>query len=277
MITTLPEVKSDSFASPATRRRRSIPALLEPLENIAAKSASLLGGHDLRFESNGEQYVLPRYHYVGEKGGGDPIRIAIFATIHGDEPEGAQALAHFVRLLETSPEIGRGYCLFLYPLCNPTGFEDNTRHSRRGRDLNREFWRDTSEPEVLLLQRELAAQSFHGIIALHSDNTSHGLYGFARGATLTKHLLRPVLAAAAEALPKNENSVIDGFSANRGIIRQSYEGVLSAPPKVRPRPFEIIFETPQSAPQYLQSLALVIALQTALVEYRKFISFAANI
>jgi hypothetical protein len=277
MITTQQQVNRELVAATPVRSRRSISALLEPLETIAANSASLVRQSDLWFESNGDRYEIPRYVYVGEKGGGDPIKIGIFATIHGDEPEGARALAQFVRLLENSPEIGRGYCLFIYPVCNPTGFEDNTRHSRGGKDLNREFWNNSSEPEILLLQQELVARAFHGIISLHSDNTSHGLYGFARGATLTKHLLRPVLAAAAEALPKNDDAVIDGFNANRGIIRQGYQGVLGAPPKIRPKPFEIIFETPQAAPQYLQSIALVIALQTALVEYRKFISFAANI
>ena len=78
-------------------------------------------------------------------------------------------------------------------------------------------------------------------------------------------------------LPRNENAVIDGFQASNGIIRQGYQGILSAPPKIRPRPFEIVFETPQAAPQYLQVQALVIALHSILAEYRKFISYAANL
>ena len=133
------------------RQRRSIASLLEPLEAIAASSASLLANHGARFDVNGEQYELPRYLYIGPKGGDDPIRIGIFAAIHGDEPEGAHSLVQFVRLLERSPEIARGYCLFLYPVCNPTGYEDNTRCSRRGRDLNHEFWNHSTQPEVQLL------------------------------------------------------------------------------------------------------------------------------
>jgi len=71
--------------------------------------------------------------------------------------------------------------------------------------------------------------------------------------------------------------VIDGFSARNGIIRQGYQGVLSAPPKAQPRPFEIIFETPQAAPQYAQEQALLAALHTILAEHRKFIAYAANL
>jgi hypothetical protein len=121
------------------------------------------------------------------------------------------------------------------------------------------------------------SHAFDGIISLHSDNTSDGAYGFVSGATLTKHLLEPALAAANEILPRNDNSIIDGFAADRGVIRQGYEGVLRAPPKIRPRPFEIVFETPQEAPHFAQVQATVVALHTILAEYRKLIAYAANL
>jgi hypothetical protein len=143
--------------------------------------------------------------------------------------------------------------------------------------MNREVWKNSTEPEVRLLESELAVHAFHGIVSLHTDDTSHGLYGFVSGATLTKHLLQPALAAAEQILPRNQDEVIDGFQARDGIITRGYEGVLSAPPKVRPRPFEIVLETPQAAPQYLKETALVVALQTILTEYRKFIAYAPNL
>ena len=157
------------------------------------------------------------------------------------------ALIQFLRLLEQKPELATGYCLFVYPVCNPTGFEDRTRYARSGKDLNREFWTGSAEPEVKLLQSELLAHSFHGIISLHTDDSSHGFYGYAHGATLTTNLIKPALQAAEQFLPRNGNGTIDGFRARNGIIRDRFPGVLSAPPKVRPRPFEIILETPQSA------------------------------
>ena len=97
--------------------------------------------------------------------------------------------------------------------------------------MNREFWKNSPEPEVRLLQAELVSRSFQGIISLHTDDTSVGFYGFAHGATLTKHLIEPALAAAERFLPRNELSVIDGFAARNGIIRDTFYGILSAPPK----------------------------------------------
>ena len=94
---------------------------------------------------------------------------------------------------------------------------------------------------------------------------------------MTRNLLEPALKAAEEFLPLNGSDVIDGFAARNAIIRDSYPGVLSVPQNVRPRPFEIILETPQSPPAYLKEAALVASLRTILTEYRRFIAYAPNI
>jgi len=257
--------------------RRSIEKLLEPLNHIAEKSPRFLSRNTGYFESDKRGYSLPHYVFLGPKGGDEPIRIGLFAGIHGDEQEGVLALVQFLRLLHLKPEWATGYCLFVYPVCNPTGFEDATRNSRSGKDLNREFWSNSGEPEIHLLQKELIAHAFHGIISLHTDDTSEGFYGFAHGATLTKHLIEPALNAAGEFLPRNNNEVIDGFRARNGVIRKGYQGILGAPPQVRPRPFEIILESPKAAPEYLKEAAFVTSLKTILSEYRKFIAYAQNL
>lgn len=256
---------------------RQLESVTGPLATIASRSSSLIACPPGRFDLAGQSHDLPRYLFLGPAGGAEPVRIGIFAGLHGDEPASAFALLRFVQLLEEKPQLARGYCLFLYPVCNPTGFADNTRQNRNGKDLNREFWRNSQQPEVRLLESELTAHAFNGIVSLHTDDTSHGLYGYAHGAVITRHLLRPALAAAAEFLPLNNNGVIDGFRAQDGIIRDGFEGVLRAPPATRPRPFEVILETPHIAPQYLQEAALVVALRTILDEYRAFIAHAANL
>ena len=258
--------------------RRSISDFFAPLEKIAAESPNLVAFHDAHFKCGGEVYELTRYLFVGPEGGDTPIHIGVFAGVHGDEPEGSHALVQFIRMLEAKPELARGYCLSFYPICNPTGFEDSTRSSRSGKDLNREFWKNSGEPEVRLLQNELISRSFQGIISLHTDDTSTGFYGYARGATLTKHLLKPALEAVEKILSRDTRPVIDGFRARNGIIYDAYEGMLSfPPPRVRPRPFEIILETSAEPPSYLKEAAFIAALQTILSEYRKFIAYAPNL
>jgi len=245
--------------------------LLEPLRRLPGVQCETLG----TFQSGSQQYSLPRFTLRGPNSS-DPIRIGIFGAIHGDEPAGALAAAAFLNQAAQAPGFIENFLLQIYPLCNPTGFEDNTRHSRHGKDLNREFWKSSTEPEIEILEHELRTQRFSGIIQLHADDTSDGLYGFVRGHTLTENLLRPALAAAEKILPRNVNATIDGFAARDGIIYSGYEGILAAPMQSEP-PFEIVFETPHHAPMELQVQALVVALRTILDEYRRLISFAANI
>jgi len=245
--------------------RRSIADLLAPLDLLAANSPNLIANHKANFEIEGQTYFLPRYLFIGPRGGDEPIRIGIFAALGGDEPEGAHALVRFLRLLDSNAEAATGYCLFIYPVCNPTGFEDGTSHPRRGSDLAGDFWKDSSQPEVRLLQTEILFHSFHGSIALRASGAINGFRGLARGATLTRHLVEPALRAAEQFLPLDQGSEPEG------------EGILSAPSGVRPRPFEIILQSPRNAPAFLKECAFVTALHTILVEYRKFIAYARNL
>lgn len=257
--------------------RRSIQRLLDPLYRLAEKTPSLVVNQSPEFLKDGKAYSIPRFVFTGPKGNIDYLRIGIFAGIHGDEPEGALGLVEFLTELVQNPVLAKGYQVFAYPLCNPTGYEDNTRYSRNGKDLNREFWVSSLEPEIDYLEQELWTHSFHGIISLHSDDTSDGLYGFVYGPDVSEELLKPALAAAEKVLPRNHREIIDGFPAQIGIIKEGYEGILSAPPSVLPRPFEIIFETPTHAGMHLQLRALKLALNSIFEEYPLLISIAQNI
>jgi len=269
-----PERMDSSFADDlaAGHGYRSMERFLQPLLARPAVQADFLGS----FEVGGKRYSLPRFTFRGPNSS-DPIRIGLFAALHGDEPAGALAAVQFLLHLASDPALAENFHLQVYPICNPTGFEDNTRHSRRGRDLNREFWHGSSEVEVQILEQELLGSQFSGIIQLHADDTSEGIYGFVRGHTLTENLLRPALSAAGKILPRNANATIDGFAARDGIIYDHYDGVLAAPALIDLLPFEIILETPHRALLNLQVDALVVALRTILTEYRRLISFAANI
>lgn len=270
-------VMPDLDAGRVDRNGGSTERLLAPLEALAGTSSGVVRDVARRVGADGEVCELRRYSFLGPKAGEDPIRVGIFAGIHGDEVAGPMAAVRLLQLLVGEPEWARGYELSCYPVCNPSGFENGTRHSRRGHDLNREFWRESVEPEVVMLEEQLRKRSFHGIISLHSDDTSDGVYGFARGAMLTRHLVRPALESMAQVLPLNEAPVIDGFAARRGMIRGAYEGILSAPAVQRPKPFEVILETPHTAPVYLQAQALVLGVGTILREYRQFIAYAMNL
>ena len=205
------------------------------------------------------------------------MKIGIFAGLHGDEEAGTLATYELIRWASEQPLDLQDFELHFYPTCNPTGCDARTRHSHRGLDLNREFWVGSREPEIMYLESQLRAETYEGIIQLHSDDTSGGCYGFVSGALLSEHVLTPALAACDGLLPRNHASMIDGFPAEKGIIKEGYHGVLCAPPEQRPRPFEVVFETPALAPLEQQVKATVVAVKTILAEYRQLQAYAANL
>ena len=85
------------------------------------------------------------------------------------------------------------------------------------------------------------------------------------------------LKAAEAFLPLDKRALIDGFPARNSVVRHTFPGVLSAPPVVRPRPFEIILESPKGRPAFLTEWAFVAAMKSILDGYRKVIAYAQNL
>ncbi len=229
------------------------------------------------WSSGADDYTLEQYLFVGPRGGGDYLRVGIFAGVHGDELAGISAAIRFVEELARQPELALGYEIYVYPLCNPTGFEDGTRHARSGKDLNREFWLGSREPEVRLLERQIRTLRFDGLIALHADVDTSGLYAFALGAQVTQHVVEPALQAAEQVLPRNLEPTIDNFTARNGLIRKGYPGMLCAAPETNPMPFEIVLETPLLANMEKQVEANVIFLRHALEQYQQLLAVGQDL
>jgi hypothetical protein len=253
--------------------------LLAPFFELAEVCPELVGTVAGSFCCGDKRYALPRFVWFGGEAapGLAPVRIGLFALVHGDEPAGALALAGLAQTLAADPALARGYDLVFYPVCNPTGCEDGIRHNRAGADLNREFWRSSAQPEVRILEHELREHRFDGLIALHADDTSDGLYGYAHDRLLNEQLLVPALRASEKFLPRNCRAMIDGFAASDGVIGGCFQGVLTPPPEQQPRPFEVIFETPAHAPLARQAEAAHAALLAILAEYRGFLAWGQNI
>jgi hypothetical protein len=261
------ETKTSCKAGKVTRR--SVTELLAPLDQLAANSSNLIANHKASFDVGEHSYSLPRYLFIGPRGGDEPIRIGIFATLNGDEPEGAHALLRFLRVLDANAEAATGYCLFIYPVCNPIGYEagGTARARRAGKAVAGDFWNSAEKPEARLLRAEILFHSFHGGIVLRASPEISGFRGIARGAIMTRYLVEPALDAAEQFLPLDNGT---------GIEREE-GGILSAPPEVFPKPFEIVLQSPKEAPQFLAECAFVTALHAILVEYRKFIAYARNL
>lgn len=260
-----------------SKERRQLRPLLRPLDELARGSENLFAAHLAYNDSRGILQSLPKYLFTGPGDRRTYLRVGLFAGIHGDEESGVLAAVELLERLAADPEPARGYELFVYPVCNPDGYVENSRWTRSGLDLNRQFWKGSAETGAQILERQLQRLRFNGIISLHSDDTSAGLYGFVKGHELTRHVLEPALEEAGRFLPRNFDKSIDNFEANNGIIERGYEGILTAPPEQNPKPFEIVFETPHRAPLDRQVEAHVAAVLSILDRFKVLISVGQDI
>jgi protein MpaA len=265
-------VQSDQPVYPHKLRR-----LYWPFLALAEVCREVVGTVAGSFEVEEKRYTIPRFVFHGPATTGRPIRLGLFALLHGDALAGALGLHRLLNALVDDPAPAAGYELAFYPLCNPTGFEDGTRHNRAGFDLSREFWPSSSQPEIKILQDELRAERYDGLIALQADDTRGSLGGYTLSGLLNKHLLAPALRAASQVLPRRDSGRTAGCAVKDGIDAGACPDSLSPPPEQQPHPFEVVFETPVAAPMTQQIEAISCALRAVLKEYRTFIAQGTNL
>src|SRR6476660_868771 len=85
---------------------RSLSAFLSPLQSLPGIESESLGC----FSLGAAAYSLPRFLFRGPNST-DPIRIGLFAAIHGDEPAGALAAATLLKELSRNPELAENFHL----------------------------------------------------------------------------------------------------------------------------------------------------------------------
>jgi protein MpaA len=201
------------------------------------------------FTADGNRYTIPRFTFLGPEEG-TQTRLGLFAILNGDEPSGASALLRLMETLAAEPGLARGYDVVCYPICNPTGYEEGTRHNRAGVDLSCEFWRGSLQPEVQILEAELNKERFDGIIVLRASDTDDQ----------TPSALRPFETA----LPRNTRSVSGSFAAGGGWR----SGRLSAPAGQWPRPLQLVFRMPSWASMAQQAQCGCDGLLSVLAGFR---------
>jgi hypothetical protein len=202
------------------------------------------------------------------------VPICLVAGVHGDEPDGILAALEFARRFARTPPLVTNYSLTIYPCINPVGYERMTRENGAGKDLNREFFHDSRQLEVAIMERELHAHEFTGFISGHSDYESFGLYAYATGAVLSERLAKPALFQASDVIPINTDAIIDGHPAQHGIINQKFPGSLGPLSKGASEPFDITIETPNLFALGKRVEAQARAFETILHEYRSVASEA---
>jgi hypothetical protein len=251
--------------------------LLKPLLDLVENSDYLIGGSVGQFLVEQNLFQIPRFIFMGPTGGGDTIRLGIFAGLHGDDQEGAEALVAFLQELEVTPQAARGFHIYAYPICNPIGFATRTRSNAAGEDLAGQFWNGSSQPEVYYLEREIGVLHFHGVISLQTKNHSGGFLVDTRSDVLNRALAQPAIQAAQRFLPVSILKTESDTGSLHALPDLSLPDFLTVTDELDPSPFELHIGIPKHAPQPSKIHGTVGALKSILDSYRSLLAIGQNL
>lgn len=247
--------------------------LLAPLLSLADNSDWLVASSVGELAVKGKLFQIPRFIFMGPGGGGDTARLGVFAALHGDKLEGAEAIVEFLQELESRPSLAAGYHIYAYPICNPTGVESATRLNAKGEDLTGHFWRGSNQPEVYYLEREMGVHRFTAVLSLQSEATRH-FRGLTGNPVVDAALVQPALAAANRIIqPERQN----GAGINRDEWKSRRANFLTTSEELNPVPIEINLEIPSLAPRRSRIQGTIGALKVILDSYRTLLATQSNI
>jgi predicted deacylase len=142
--------------------------------------------------------------------------ILITAGIHGNEKAGPYAIYSYIK--KHTPPYNLN--LFLMPIINQHGFNNNNRENKQGRDLNRAFNKNIENDETDRLEKLIDKISPDLVVNLHEDNTHDGCYIYIPYEDMRKDA-EMILKNVEKIMPRCKDDSIFGDVSDDGIILQS--------------------------------------------------------
>jgi hypothetical protein len=270
---------SVASSAPASRAveppapRVELEDLLAPVFAAAQNSASLIASRH-PVEVRGVAYEIPKFLLLGQRGGGKPIRIGLFAGFEASDVDTVQALTHVLVQLKLSPALTRDFALLAYPVVNVRGFGDDRVPLA---EFEGRFARDSADADVQFYKTQLRQWTFDGLISLRTDPAAKGYYASVRSEIIAREVVEPALAAAGSALPLTAKAVKVRPGDRYARTADYAHGRLSPPADMRPYPFEIEIFAPRTRGTEDREGGLFVALTEILRHYRSLIAHAQNL
>jgi hypothetical protein len=258
--------------APEETARESLKRTLAPAFLCAETSSSLIASrHVVRLR--GHTYEIPKLLLLGQRGGGEPIRLGIFAGFEPGQIEIVTALTALLLDLEASPARARDYALFGYPVVNLRAFDETPTPLS---DFERRFAKDSADEDVQFFKLELRRWFFNGLITLQTDPNASGLYASVRSEIIAGQVIKPALAEAGAVVPL-DGRPIRVRPADRYARAADYaDGRLVPPADIRPYPFEVKLAVP-AGPASAAIASIGASVKAILRNYRRFIAHGANL
>ena len=248
--------------------------MLDILFDLSCHSENLMASRH-RVRVGGCDFDIPKFMLLGQRGGGEAIRVALFAGI--DDHGSLDAIAAITRLLletELNPSLARDYALFAYPVVN--AFEYRQPESRID-SFNRRFAWERPDGDVRFFHAELRKWRFDALFVLRTDPDAKTFHATVRSNVLAKEVIQPALDSVSTVIPVHSRPVKVRPGDMRTRLADYAEGRLTQPPELRPYPFEVELFAPGAVPAEERIRSLFVATHEILRHYRRLLAHASNI
>lgn len=246
-------------------------SLLSPL--FEAESPSLVA-HSEAVSIRGEYYEIPKLLFLGERGGGTPIRVGLFAGFDAGRLETVAAVARLILQMELCPTLARDYAVFGYPVVNAPGFGPD----RVSPAVLQGRWASKQEDaDARFFRGELARAAHHIIIQLRSSGVNTTFSATTRSDLLAQEVVAPALRSLSPIVPVAPDPV--RVLADNAHARHADHaaGRLIPNPSRQPWPFEVELYAPAAAQVEARAAALYLATLQILRGYRRFIAHGGEL
>ncbi|HEY3901507.1 MAG TPA: hypothetical protein VGM54_23050 [Chthoniobacter sp.] len=265
-ITTAPVAPAESLPS-------SLEGILAPLHQAAHQSSSLVASR-FPFVSRGLELEIPKFLLLGQRGGGQPIRLGLFAGFEAGNLGTVQVLSSLLLHLEASPALSRDFAVIGFPVVNAHGF---TSDAVPLAEFESRFARDSAAPDVQFFKTELNKWRFDGLLSFRTDPSARGFHAAVRSAIIAAEVVEPALAAGAVSLPLATQAVKVRPDDRFARTADYAHGRLSPPADIRPYPFEIELFAPRATITEQHIDGLFVVLTEILRLYRAFIAHGQDL
>jgi len=248
--------------------------LLDILFDVSASSESLMATrHQARV--GGCDLEIPKFMLLGQRAGGKPIRVALFAGIddHG-AMDGIAAITRLLLQAELNPALARDYALFAYPLVNASEYRPTSGNLE---PFGRRFAWERADGDVRFFRSELRKWRFDGILTLRTDPEAETFHATVRSELLAREVVRPALEAVGRVTPLNSRPIKLRPGDLRTRLADHADGRLTPPPELRPYPFEVELFAPGAVSRELRIRSLFIGVHEILENYRRLLAHATDI
>jgi hypothetical protein len=232
----------------------------------ASASDSVFGSPLGPIEGPNGRTFLPQFVYFGPDSSIDPVRIAVFGGLSGEDLKGSRSLINWIKALLVHPNIGKGVSVSVFPIVNLNAIWAGAAST----GLKDSDWSGSPIPEIRLISQNAKIRSFQGFIRVESSRDSVPRVVVRTAVNRRTHRSQAEVYAASDFEPWETR--FESLGPKSKLL-----GPLSLSRELNSALFEVVLLLPGSWTQSSWNSSLLPLLERLVASYRRYFSYGGEL